>query len=291
MIKANDIFGLEEGDWTVCLNNGISEEIYSLMDSKESIKRKNRLLEHISWHQSAGKKNAFRNINTSYCLQFIRLDKEKLFDRWLFLGAFKKDDPDIEKRKSGDEVYRLVKFNQLQQYEERLIIKYAKKQGPKGAKINWNEYLTMEVVELLPDIYNAVRNPFPGYDNISLSFTDLKKIIETPFQEWKSALSIVNGIYVITDKSNGKQYVGSTYNCSGVWDRWKCYVDTRGHGGDKDLKSIIDADIDYAERNFRFSLVETFFNTDQKRNSKAIIARENFWKEVLNTRVLGYNNN
>ena len=84
-IFLNDILNIEFSDycnWTICLNNANDEGIYSFDENPK------RLLEHISWKKHAKSNVSFRNINTKFCLQFIRLDKENKFNQWLFLGAF-----------------------------------------------------------------------------------------------------------------------------------------------------------------------------------------------------------
>ncbi len=37
--------------------------------------------------------------------------------------------------------------------------------------------------------------------------------------DWRTALETTQGIYMITDKLNGKRYVGSAYGSNGIWSR------------------------------------------------------------------------
>ena len=292
-IMINELFRLEDPEnWTVCLNNDIKDtNVYSLLDPNVSDESKNRLVEHISWKQGLDAQHAFRKIYTPSCLQFLRLEGSS--DRWLFLGSFDIVGEKLYKGKSEGTIYDLHRREDvLLKYSERLIVRYKKKQGPKAAKINWNEYLTMEIVELLPDIYNSVNTPFPGYDKVCLPFSKMKTIFLTPYRNWQEFLSGVHGIYVITDTNLGKLYVGSTYGDDGVWQRWSNYVKTNGHGGDVQLKELIEKDNSYAEQYFQFTLLEIFPNTAQQRKNKDnILERENYWKEAFKTRVLGYNSN
>ena len=64
---------------------------------------------------------------------------------------------------------------------------------------------------------------------------------------------------MITDKINGKMYVGSVYEENeGIWSRWNHYIKT-GHGNNKQLKKIIsEHGLDYAKSNFNFSLIEYY---------------------------------
>lgn len=228
MILLNDdLFNITNSwEWTICLNEPVNN-IVTLFGQNETQKRKDRLLEHISWKKTFGKKGSFRIINTKYCLQFLRLERGR--DEWLFLGAFEVNG--YHTTSNGDEVYDLAIMQDcsLNKYAERLIVKYHKKQGPKQAKIMWKTYLQFELSEILGDIYFSVINTFPGYDEVCLDFSKLVSIYSIPYRSWQEALSIINGIYVITDTSNGKQYVGSTYGYNGVWQRWEGYVKTNGH--------------------------------------------------------------
>ena len=292
MILLNDLLCITQEqfkrEWTVCLNNDISEDVCSLIDSNETNARKERLLEHISWCKKSGSNSRFRAINTDKCLQFLRI--KGFSDRWLFLGAF--DRKGETSFPDGHIVYDLEKNIIFDKYAERLVVKYVKTSGDKQAKLSWNRFTGMEVIGILPDIYSKTVNPFPGYDNIRLDFSEMVRIFKTPFENWKDALSVINGIYVIADRSNGKLYVGSTYGKDGVWQRWMSYVDTNGHGNDIDLKPLIDGNSNYAYDNFQFTLVEYFFNIKKGKNDSIIIEREKFWKEALLTRTIyGYNHN
>lgn len=99
----------------------------------------------------------------------------------------------------------------------------------------------------------------------------------------------VNCVYLITDTSNGKLYVGSTYGKDGIWQRWSTYVTTNGTGGNKELIQLIKDDPDYAIKYFQFSILEVFLNQDS--NNEQILEREKYWKKVLDSKNHGYNDN
>ena len=87
----------------------------------------------------------------------------------------------------------------------------------------------------------------------------------------------------------GKQYVGSAYGGGGLWKRWSDYIYSKGSGGNVGLNELLEGKPDdYAEKNYKFSLLE-FFST--KVSADYVISRENFWKEVLMTRNFGLNRN
>jgi len=90
---------------------------------------------------------------------------------------------------------------------------------------------------------------------------------------------------VITDKTTGKQYVGSAYGGEELWQRWTVYASS-GHGGAKELRALLrKKGVDYAS-NFQFSLLEV---CGINANPEDVIARECHWKDVLMTREFGLN--
>jgi len=128
---------------------------------------------------------------------------------------------------------------------------------------------------------------FPGYENVCIDFSLLKAIIKKGEPTWKTALSSVKGVYVITDKKTGKIYVGSAYGNDSFWGRWSLYAEN-GHGGNKKLKRIISEKGSKYASNFQFSIVEVRFNIT---DDGEIIGREEHWKNVLKSREFGYNEN
>lgn len=282
-IFLNEILNIEASeyiDWVICLNNANKEGVYSFEENES------RLLEHISWKRHRNSTTSFRNINTKYCLQFIRLDRDKKYNQWLFLGAFEKCG--VIDFDDGHQIYDLRKMDLFEQYSERLIIEYSKKQGPKQAKIGIEKIETIKVVSILEKKYVKTSRLFEGYHKISLPFSELKKIVTGNVDNWRILLENINCIYSIVDETNGKIYIGSTYNQNGTWSRWSDYVYTNGHGNDRELKRLIENQPDYA-KNFRFSIIEVFLNKDD--TSPYILEREKYWKEVFRSRILGYNDN
>lgn len=291
-IFLNDLLNIDEVDfcnWTICLNNANKEGIYSFEQDAQ------RLIEHLSWKKHRNSSVSFRCINTKYCLQFIRLDRDFKYDEWLFLGAYEVGD--IKQYDDGHETYELAPLEKFSSYSERLIIEFQKAQGPKQAKIPTDNLKTIKVIKILEKKYIHVNREFCGFNNVSLGFNQLAQIINDNVDNWRELLSSVNAIYCITDMTNGKLYVGSTYGFNGVWQRWSSYVLTQGHGGNIQLKKLLEEDAVYNKiksdtnyaKNFKFSLLEVFYNRDG--NTEYILKREIHWKNVLATRQFGYNNN
>lgn len=130
--------------------------------------------------------------------------------------------------------------------------------------------------------------PFKSYNDVFLSFKELKNLIETDNLEWRDKLKAVNGIYGIADKSNGKLYVGSAYGYEGIWGRWKVYAETNGHGNNDMLVELVRNNKDYAWDNFQWFILETF---PLDVTDDYAIHRESLYKLKLCTRLFGYNKN
>ena len=137
-----------------------------------------------------------------------------------------------------------------------------------------------EVTKILPAIYDY--DNFPGYENVNISWKDLQCVIDT--DSWKTALENQKGVYLITDKSNGKMYVGSASGKDMILGRWKDYLKT-GHGDNTELKIL---SFDYIKENFMYSILEIFKSTT---DDERILSRESWWKEIPLTRKFGYNKN
>lgn len=160
--------------------------------------------------------------------------------------------------------------------------------------IDWNNpvqwlqhYNEMPVIRIDRGLMENNLPVFVRYEDVMLNYTQLKTIINSNNPEWKSRLESCNCIYLILDKSNGKQYVGSTYNTKGIWGRWSEYAKT-GHGDDVELKKCIDSDHKYAEKNFQWCILETL---PIKILQDQAIERESLYKRKLGTRIYGHNKN
>ena len=208
---------------------------------------------------------------------------------FIFGGLYKikKIEPEV-----FDEVgYELTLMEDYKEYRKRLIVKLKK---PIGRDLynrlykNIQDTLEPEVYEIAP---NTKLGHFPGYQNVTLSHPQMQQIISRNEPSWKQALMNVKGVYVITDLSNGKLYIGSASgNTDGIWQRWSDYANIENlTGGNKLLNEIkLDKGKDYIINNFQYSILEIF---DTKTKVDTIINRENYWKNVFCTRKYGMNFN
>lgn len=184
--------------------------------------------------------------------------------------------------------YKLVLTDLYKEYEKRLIIKINKPIG-RDLYNRWYksiDSMEAEVYEIAP---RTKLGHFPGYQNISIHHEDMARIISNNEPSWKQALSNIKGIYAITDKFNGKIYIGSASgNTDGIWQRWSSYADTNNlTGGNKAfemIKGVYGAE--HIRKHFKYSIIEIF---DTKTKQETILEREQYWMRVFETKTHGLN--
>ena len=181
--------------------------------------------------------------------------------------------------KFNDVGYEFEALEQYRKFFGRLVVKY---KNSSQTLIRWANTIIdeCEVHQLLPDIFD--NDIFPGYENVNISWQELTRVIEK--ESWKTALQNQKAVYLITDTSNGQQYVGSAYAENMLLSRWQNYVKSR-HGGNVQFKQLSK---EYIENHFRYSILDIFKSTT---DDKVILSRESWWKDTLMTRKFGYNSN
>ncbi len=192
-------------------------------------------------------------------------------DAWLFGGIYRvlhrhSDRYDVELM---DEAAAFIGRLKVQStYRER------------ATRVNFeNHYPNLEVQEILREPYTG--RAFGGFESIDLSFEELEALVRNSRPDWKAALASVKGIYLITDTTTGKRYVGSAYGLEGIWSRWCGYIDS-GHGGNVELRALVnEPTLDYCRKAFRFALLEY---RPASTSDDVILAREDFWKRILVSR-------
>ncbi len=229
----------------------------------------------LGWNEWRGRRNDWTRPRV---LSFIEFYPRS--DAWLFGGAFDV----IERRSDG---YKLQSDARLQKYVGRLLASFHRYQGMRGRAFKLESYLgQFTVTELFPQVYSGER--FPGFEHINHDFGTLEAVFLTKRADWQAALQNIKGIYVISDKSNGKQYIGSAYGDAGIWSRWACYLET-GHGWNEGLVNLVQSKgLKYAREHFRFALLEVMLMSTP---DDIVRAREAHWKHALLTREHGYNRN
>ncbi len=228
------------------------------------------MLEGQYWNY--GNKKSFKNGQITVGLVRIKPNE----DAWLLfhIGRITKD-----LNKLNGVGYEYETLPEYEKFCGRLIVKYKNKAQTMirnaGSVIN-----DCEVSQILPDAFD--NDIFPGYDKVNVSWEELSRVIEK--DNWKTALQNQKGVYLLTDMSNGKHYVGAAYGENMILGRWRAYVKT-GNGGSIGLKALT---FDHIKIYFRYSILDIYKSTT---DDQFIIERENWWKKVLQSRKFGYNEN
>lgn len=182
--------------------------------------------------------------------------------------------------------YEGEELEEYKSYFGRVVIKYRKTFQQQGRY--YGEICDdLEVQQILPTIFDG--DDFPGYDKVRLSYRQLESVLNRGKRDWIAALENQKAVYLITDKENGKMYVGSATSDYGMLlQRWRSYV-ANGHGGNKELVELVnEKGYEYIKANFQYSILE---NYNAKVDDHIILERESWWKETLQTRKFGYNSN
>lgn len=120
-----------------------------------------------------------------------------------------------------------------------------------------------------------------------VSFEELQAVIaDDRYGQWRTALSSVQGIYLIADTSTGRLYVGKADGAERFLGRWSEYA-RNGHGGNVALRELAAADARHRQH-FQFSILQVF---SPSAPSAQVDAAEAHFKRALLTRQFGMNLN
>jgi len=196
-----------------------------------------------------------------------------------FYSAYENHGELLDKRTHDHREYDIEESDALGALKNRLVIEWSKdavrwaKPGPAASAFTVVEIADPETV------------PFPGFDEVLIDHAELQLVIEDArYSTWRTALSAVQGIYLITDTSSGKQYVGKADGSERVLGRWSAYA-RDGHGGNIGLKQLRNLDPEHA-RHFQFSLLRVFGPSVPM---AAVNEAEEHYKKALMSRKFGLN--
>jgi len=175
--------------------------------------------------------------------------------------------------------YNYQSLPEYEKYSGRLVVKFKNKAQTMIRNAN-SVIEECFVSQILPDTFD--NDLFPGYEKVNITWEEMKRVLSK--DTWKTALQNQKGVYLITDISNGKMYVGSAYGENMILGRWGTYIQN-GNGGNLGLKKIT---FDHIKRYFKYSILDIYKSTT---DDQVIINRESWWKEVLQSRKYGYNEN
>lgn len=218
-------------------------------------------------NQSANPRN-FPALPPRYWVVFIREggDQARL---WSVLEARGELSNDGVRR-----VFDLVESEHMADLRGRLVIGW---RSPR----RWWMYGATAASYPVMGVADAEPIPFPGFDRLVLDHARLQAVMrEHRYASWRTALSSVVGIYLITDTRDGRHYVGKADGAESIRQRWSTYA-TNGHGGNVELRGL-------DPTSFRFSLLRVF---DPATPTQVIDAAESHFKLALDTRRHGLNRN
>lgn len=189
-----------------------------------------------------------------------------------------------------DDTYRTFDLHPsdfLAPLADRLVVEW-------NSPRNWHRRGTSAADLPVLEIADRDKVPFPGFDGVRLTFHELQEMVESHrYEDWRAALREVQGIYLITDSTNGKQYVGKADGGERLLGRWSTYAKD-GHGGNVALRELafesVGGDVvktDHA-RHFVFSILRVFGPSTP---ASEVNAAESHFKESLLTREFGLNRN
>jgi hypothetical protein len=202
-------------------------------------------------------------------------------NKWLFAGVYRSAGWE---KKSKNYYYQLNEISSCAQMSGRLVayfVRPGRQLSLNGAR--WVDQILLS--EILAERLRII--DFPGYRAINISKEQLDIITSQAIESWKTALSSVAGVYLISDTKSGKLYVGSAPGEGGIWQRWIAYSAT-GHGGNSEFKRLIQLDGPNRSSHFRFSVLEI---VDLHESRESVLRRECHWKSVLLSREHGLNAN
>jgi hypothetical protein len=221
-----------------------------------------------------------KNFERKYIISLLQLLG---VDKWLFAGGFRSEGCSYIDEENYYK-YKTYEIDELKEFAGRLVVLFTRsgRQSYLNAE-NWSNKIT--VSEITPE--KMVVEEFPGYNKTKLLRKKLEIIISQSIESWRTSLSNVSGVYLIADTKTGKLYVGSATGDGGIWRRWSEYAEN-GHGGNKELKTLLkEKGIRYSD-NFQYSILEI---ADTHASTNDVLNRESYWKDILCSRQHGYNAN
>lgn len=200
---------------------------------------------------------------------------------WLFVGVYR-----ITRaaKPHSKRPHILVYGTELLLGQDAMIgrIKVAHKRS--RASYVWHRpTVPLPIIEIMRE--KQAMSDFPGYNKVTISHSELRTIISQRISSWHAALASIKGVYLISDKSTGRKYVGKASGGDGIWNRWADYA-KNGHGGNVELKKLLRQKGEGHMSQFQYSILEI---ADTHASDTDILARESYWMIVLGSRAYGLN--
>ena len=204
-------------------------------------------------------------------------------DRWLFVGIYQV--LGVKNRMRGERSWYEYGTRQLTGLDHlvgRVTVQFRKRFS--AAYLIGPKYIDKLLVSGIRDKRMVVAD-FTGYNAVNISFRILRTVVRKNIPQWKDALSNVGGVYLISDTRNGKLFVGSTCTGDSIWHQWVSFA-INGHADIKPLRRLLSREPGDYQFNFQFSILEI---CDLNCGRDYIFAREDHWKQALQSHIFGYN--
>jgi hypothetical protein len=217
-----------------------------------------------------------RNFERQYVLAIIKTPRP---DEWLLAGIYER----LGRTPASDNGHRydLRPCAEFHELSGRALVRF--KRPGRQSYLDADRWIDqMTIVEITREKLDMPA--FPGYRAINLERPLLRAIVQASPDDWRISLSQVSGVYVVRDELTQQLYIGSATGLQGIWQRWSQYA--FGDGGNKAFQTMFRAGGSERLDDLRFSLIET---ADFNATPKEIIGREEHWKRVLGTRLIGLN--
>ena len=203
--------------------------------------------ESVKTHNPDGHKR-FKNGDIVFCFIPYSSDKD-----WLLVNAYRVLD-DSKFLVDADE----ESFAEYAPFFGRLVVHFEDK-GRNVVVRSEDIINSIYVKTILEHPYNELGEDFPGYENVDLSWNDLRRVLK--FKNWQTALENQKAVYLITDTATNKRYVGSAYGDNMLLGRWRNYAEN-GHGGNKELKALVEEKgLDYVKDTIHNSILDIYKST------------------------------
>ncbi|MEX2671811.1 MAG: GIY-YIG nuclease family protein [Phycisphaeraceae bacterium] len=204
-------------------------------------------------------------------------------NRWLFPGLYRskgccwRPDKDLY-------YYNLEEDKSCAELNGRLVARFVRPgRQPYLNAEKWVDGLTLEAVYE----ERLTIGEFPGFKALHLTKGELELIVRQSLKSWRTALSSVAGVYLISDTLSGKLYVGSATGEGGIWQRWQAYAGN-GHGDNVELRALLNEAGPSRANHFQYSVLEI---ADTHASPEDVLHREAHWKRVLMSQAHGLNGN
>lgn len=275
-ILLNDILKFDQDEIN---NTRIKFNIYNGYTDPLELYKENPDEVNIRWFLWHDSRRYFHSGQTAIC--FLRVAT----DTWL-LTTIKHIIKELDVGQEGGIGYDAEDVDTYKKYFGRILVKYHNTNKSMGRTFE-SVMQELEVLEILNDKFTG--DEFPGYENVRLTYSQLKVIIDRKTPGWISALENQKAVYLITDTKTGRLYVGSATAQQGMLlQRWSEYV-SNGHGGNVGLKDIVEKHgFNYVKEYFQYSILE---NYNARMDDGYILKRETWWKDTLKSREFGLNKN